>query len=49
MRAYIHYLHGRACIVFTDTHGEPLPVLDTRRAWRPVVYRVPKPDKRRTA
>lgn len=49
MRAYLHYLHGRACIVWLDSHDEPLPVLDTRRAYRKTIYRMPKMRARRSA
>jgi hypothetical protein len=49
MRAYLHHHRGRTSIVFTDSKGAGLPVLDTRRAWRDVVYRQPKPCKRRAA
>lgn len=42
MRAYLHHHRGRAYIVFTDSQGEPLPLLDTRRAWRKTIYRRPK-------
>ena len=49
MRAYLHYHRGRACIVWLDSHDEPLPVLDTRRAWRSTIYRQPKLCKAKAA
>lgn len=49
MRAHLHYHRNLACIVWLDSKNEPLPVLDTRRAWRRTVYRQPKLSKRRAA
>lgn len=49
MRAHLHYHRGRACIVWLDSHGDPLPVLDTRRAWRRTVYRRPRLARGRRA
>ena len=34
-------LFGRRCLVQTDSFGEGLPVADTRRAYRPLIYRTP--------
>lgn len=42
MRAYLHYHRGRAYIVWLDSQDEPLPALDTRRAYRKTIYRRPR-------
>lgn len=42
MRAHLHYHRNLACIVFLDSKGHGFPVLDTRRAWRATIYRMPK-------
>jgi hypothetical protein len=42
VKARLHYHRGQPCIVFLDSHGDALPVPDTRRAWRVTIYRRPK-------
>lgn len=49
MRAQLHYHRARACIVWLDSHGDPIPVLDTRRAYRLTIYRQPKLCKVKSA
>jgi hypothetical protein len=41
MKARLLRLRGRRCLVWLDSKGQALPVADTRRAWRTLVYRPP--------
>jgi hypothetical protein len=34
-------LRGRRYLIWLDSKGNALPPSDTRRAWRPLVYRPP--------
>jgi hypothetical protein len=47
-RARLSRLKGRRYFVWLDSHGEPLPVSDSRTAWRPVIYRPPTAQTRST-
>jgi hypothetical protein len=47
-RARLSRLKGRRYFVWFDSHGEPLPVSDSRTAWRPVIYRPPTAQTRST-
>lgn len=41
MTARLIYIRGRLHLAWLDSFGEGLPISDTRRAWRALIYRPP--------